>query len=81
MYKKAAEFWAELRVELLTATAFLNDKTNWRQLWQLYWAGHQVLDLDWCLKTISILKSIKYLLNILLILLFVTFHCNALAFL
>lgn len=43
MYKKAAEFWAELRVELLSASAFLaNDKPNSSQLWRLYWSGHQV---------------------------------------
>ncbi|GAU35451.1 hypothetical protein TSUD_364070 [Trifolium subterraneum] len=41
MYKKAAEFWAELRVELLSASAFLNDKPNTSQLWRLYWASHQ----------------------------------------
>lgn len=42
MYKKAAEFWAELRVELLSASAFLaNDKPNSSQLWRLYWSGHQ----------------------------------------
>ncbi|KHN35773.1 Protein strawberry notch like 1 [Glycine soja] len=41
MYKKAAEFWAELRVELLSASAFLNDKPNSSQLWRLYWASHQ----------------------------------------
>ncbi|EXB51234.1 Protein strawberry notch [Morus notabilis] len=42
MYKKAAEFWAELRVELLTASSFLtNEKPNCSQLWRLYWASHQ----------------------------------------
>ncbi|KAM7250787.1 hypothetical protein ACFE04_022670 [Oxalis oulophora] len=42
MYKKAAEFWAELRVELLSANAFLNnDKANSSQLWRLYWSSHQ----------------------------------------
>ncbi|GAB2276382.1 udp-glycosyltransferase [Dionaea muscipula] len=42
MYKKAAEFWAELRVELLSANAILmEEKTNSSQLWRLYWAGHQ----------------------------------------
>ncbi|MED6108924.1 udp-glycosyltransferase [Stylosanthes scabra] len=41
MYKKAAEFWAELRVELLSASAFLQDKPNSSQLWRLYWASHQ----------------------------------------
>ncbi|XP_030471562.2 protein FORGETTER 1 isoform X2 [Syzygium oleosum] len=42
MYKKAAEFWAELRVELLTASSFLTDeKPNTSQLWRLYWASHQ----------------------------------------
>lgn len=43
MYKKAAEFWAELRVELMSASAFLNnEKPNSSQLWRLYWASHQV---------------------------------------
>lgn len=43
MYKKAAEFWTELRVEILTATAFLaNEKPISSQVWRLYWASHQV---------------------------------------
>ncbi|KAK4398778.1 protein FORGETTER 1 [Sesamum angolense] len=42
MYGKAAEFWAELRVELLSASMFLaNEKPNSSQLWRLYWANHQ----------------------------------------
>jgi hypothetical protein len=42
LYRKAAEFWAELRVELLSASAFLNsEKPNSSQLWRLYWANHQ----------------------------------------
>lgn len=42
VYKKAAEFWAELRVELLSASAFLGDeKPSSSQLWRLYWANHQ----------------------------------------
>uniref|UniRef100_A0A2P2LR73 PHD-type domain-containing protein n=1 Tax=Rhizophora mucronata TaxID=61149 RepID=A0A2P2LR73_RHIMU len=42
MYKKAAEFWAELRVELLTASSFLpHDKPISSQLWRLYWSSHQ----------------------------------------
>ncbi|XP_015055769.1 protein FORGETTER 1 [Solanum pennellii] len=42
LYKKAAEFWAELRVELLSAGAFLtDDKPSSNQLWRLYWANHQ----------------------------------------
>ncbi|XP_021692563.2 protein FORGETTER 1 isoform X3 [Hevea brasiliensis] len=42
MYKKAAEFWAELRVELLSASAFLaSDKPISSQLWRLYWSSHQ----------------------------------------
>ncbi|KAK9269142.1 hypothetical protein L1049_000911 [Liquidambar formosana] len=42
MYKKAAEIWAELRVELLSASAILTDeKPNSSQLWRLYWASHQ----------------------------------------
>lgn len=44
MFKKAAEFWAELRVELLSASAFLSeDKSNSSQVWRLYWASHQVI--------------------------------------
>ncbi|KAE8733509.1 metacaspase-4-like [Hibiscus syriacus] len=42
MYKKAAELWAELRVELLSASAFhSNDKPNPSQLWRMYWSNHQ----------------------------------------
>ncbi|KAF6136596.1 hypothetical protein GIB67_016052 [Kingdonia uniflora] len=42
MYKKSAEFWAELRVELLSASAVLSDeKPNSGQLWRQYWASHQ----------------------------------------
>ncbi|KAL0398948.1 UNVERIFIED_CONTAM: protein FORGETTER 1 [Sesamum radiatum] len=42
MYGKAAEFWAELRVELLSASMFLaNEKPNSSQIWRLYWANHQ----------------------------------------
>ncbi|XP_051128829.1 protein FORGETTER 1 isoform X2 [Andrographis paniculata] len=42
MYGKAAEFWARLRVELLTASAFIADeKPNSSQVWRLYWASHQ----------------------------------------
>lgn len=37
MYKKAAEFWAELRVELMSA----EEKPSSSQLWRLYWASHQ----------------------------------------
>lgn len=42
MYKKAAELWAELRVELLSASAFhSNEKPNPSQLWRMYWSSHQ----------------------------------------
>lgn len=42
MYKRAAEFWAELRVELLSASTFLaSEKPSASQLWRLYWASHQ----------------------------------------
>ncbi|XP_039113703.1 protein FORGETTER 1 [Dioscorea cayenensis subsp. rotundata] len=42
MYKKAAEFWAELRVELLSASTFLSEeKPNPNQVWRLYWSSHQ----------------------------------------
>jgi hypothetical protein len=42
MYKKAAEFWAELRLELLSASELFVDG-NSNQIWRLYWASHQVL--------------------------------------
>ncbi|CAA3021065.1 strawberry notch isoform X1 [Olea europaea subsp. europaea] len=42
MYVRAAEFWAELRMELLSAIKFLTDeKSNSNLLWRLYWANHQ----------------------------------------
>ncbi|CAA3028935.1 strawberry notch isoform X1 [Olea europaea subsp. europaea] len=42
MYRKAAEFWAKLRMELLSASTFLtNDKPSSSQLWRLFWANHQ----------------------------------------
>jgi len=47
IYNKAAEFWAELRVELLTLIAtYHEDKpaSSFCQLWRMYWASHQVLD-------------------------------------
>uniref|UniRef100_A0A1D1YBL4 Protein strawberry notch 2 n=2 Tax=Anthurium amnicola TaxID=1678845 RepID=A0A1D1YBL4_9ARAE len=40
MYKKAAEFWAELRVELLSASAS-EERPSASHLWRLYWASHQ----------------------------------------
>ena len=44
MYRKAAEFWAELRLELLSASEFFaEEKGNSNQIWRLYWASHQVL--------------------------------------
>ncbi|KAJ8432512.1 hypothetical protein Cgig2_001105 [Carnegiea gigantea] len=44
IYNKAAEFWAELHVELLTLVAtYHEDKpaSSFTQLWRLYWANHQ----------------------------------------
>ncbi|XP_073279298.1 protein FORGETTER 1 [Primulina huaijiensis] len=42
MYERSAEFWAELRVELLSASAVLvTERPNSSQLWRLYWASHQ----------------------------------------
>ncbi|KAG6605360.1 Protein FORGETTER 1, partial [Cucurbita argyrosperma subsp. sororia] len=42
MYKLAAEFWAKLRVELMTACAYVtSDKPSTNQLWRLFWASHQ----------------------------------------
>nr|XP_028958709.1 protein FORGETTER 1 isoform X3 [Malus domestica] len=42
MYKKAAEFWTELRQDILTASQFLtNEKPISSQVWRLYWASHQ----------------------------------------
>jgi hypothetical protein len=42
MYRRAAEFWAELRLELLSASELFADG-NSNQIWRLYWASHQVL--------------------------------------
>jgi len=51
MYRKAAEFWAELRLELLSASEFIaEEKGSSNQIWRLYWASHQVL-LPFVLKT------------------------------
>ncbi|KAL6553840.1 udp-glycosyltransferase [Orobanche minor] len=42
MMGKAAEFWAELRMELLSASTFLaEERPNSSQVWRLYWASHQ----------------------------------------
>ncbi|CAK9187052.1 unnamed protein product [Ilex paraguariensis] len=42
MYNKAAQFWVELRVELLAASAlFTDNKPNSGLLWRLYWANQQ----------------------------------------
>ncbi|KAK1609385.1 hypothetical protein QYE76_033058 [Lolium multiflorum] len=42
MYRKAAQFWAELRVELLSASEYYaEDKGNSAQIWRQYWASHQ----------------------------------------
>nr|CAB3488213.1 unnamed protein product [Digitaria exilis] len=42
MYRKAAEFWAELRLELISASElFAEEKGNSNQIWRLYWASHQ----------------------------------------
>ncbi|AQK46033.1 RING/FYVE/PHD zinc finger superfamily protein [Zea mays] len=40
MYRRAAEFWAELRLELLSASELFADG-NSNQIWRLYWASHQ----------------------------------------
>ncbi|KAA0054721.1 protein strawberry notch [Cucumis melo var. makuwa] len=42
MYTLAAEFWAKLRLELMTASAYVtSDKPSTNQLWRLFWASHQ----------------------------------------
>ncbi|OEL18433.1 Protein strawberry notch-like protein 1 [Dichanthelium oligosanthes] len=42
MYRKAAEFWANLRLELISASEFFaEEKGNSNQIWRLYWASHQ----------------------------------------
>lgn len=43
MYEKAAGFWTELRLDILSAAAFItNERPNSSQVWRLYWASHQV---------------------------------------
>lgn len=66
MYKKAAEFWAELRVELLSASAIVPDeKPNSGQLWRLYWASHQRFFRHICMsaKVPSVVKLSKQALK------------------
>ncbi|KAG8043403.1 hypothetical protein GUJ93_ZPchr0458g22439 [Zizania palustris] len=42
MYRKAAEFWAVFRLELLSAgELFAEEKGTSSQIWRLYWASHQ----------------------------------------
>ncbi|KAI5011295.1 hypothetical protein ZWY2020_013432 [Hordeum vulgare] len=42
MYGKAAEFWAELRLELLSAGEISGEEKGIsNQIWRLYWASHQ----------------------------------------
>ncbi|KAL5214680.1 hypothetical protein ABZP36_003832 [Zizania latifolia] len=42
MYRKAAKFWAEFRLELLSAgELFAEEKGISNQIWRLYWASHQ----------------------------------------
>ncbi|VVA22165.1 PREDICTED: strawberry notch [Prunus dulcis] len=42
MYEKAAGFWTELRLDILSAAAFItNERPNSSQVWRLYWASHQ----------------------------------------
>ncbi|XP_076928744.1 protein FORGETTER 1-like [Bidens hawaiensis] len=42
IYSKSAEFWTELRTELLSASELTSlDKRSLSQLWRLYWGSHQ----------------------------------------
>ncbi|KAJ0498287.1 putative protein strawberry notch, P-loop containing nucleoside triphosphate hydrolase [Helianthus annuus] len=42
IYKKAAEFWADLRVELLSASELVfEEKAKSAMRWRLYWGSHQ----------------------------------------
>lgn len=66
MYKKAAEFWAELRVELLQASAYIGeDKSTSSQLWRLYWASHQRFFRHLCMsaKVPTVVKLAKQALS------------------
>jgi hypothetical protein len=55
MYRKAAQFWAELRVELLSASEYYaEDKGNSAQIWRQYWASHQVVPLSFYVIVFSI---------------------------
>uniref|UniRef100_A0A0D9X5G9 PHD-type domain-containing protein n=1 Tax=Leersia perrieri TaxID=77586 RepID=A0A0D9X5G9_9ORYZ len=62
MYRKAAEFWAELRVELLTAIEYYaEDKGNSAQIWRLYWASHQRFFRHMCMsaKVPAVVRLVK----------------------
>ncbi|XP_052207187.1 protein FORGETTER 1 [Diospyros lotus] len=58
MYKKATEFWAELRVELLSASTYISIE---KQVWRLYWANHQRFFRHMCMsaKVPTIVKLAK----------------------
>ncbi|KAM3213142.1 hypothetical protein ACQJBY_065881 [Aegilops geniculata] len=62
MYRKAAEFWAELRVELLSASEYYaEDKSNSAQIWRLYWASHQRFFRHMCMsaKVPAVVRLVK----------------------
>ncbi|KAF2918631.1 protein FORGETTER 1 isoform X3 [Oryza sativa Japonica Group] len=62
MYRKAAEFWAELRVELLSAIEYYaEDKGNSSQIWRLYWASHQRFFRHMCMsaKVPAVVRLVK----------------------
>ncbi|KAG8046760.1 hypothetical protein GUJ93_ZPchr0008g14114 [Zizania palustris] len=62
MYRKAAEFWAELRVELLSAIEYYaEDKANSSQIWRLYWASHQRFFRHMCMsaKVPAVVRLVK----------------------
>lgn len=42
MYNRAAEFWADLRVKLMSEVTLYNDKPESDRIWRAYWASHQV---------------------------------------
>ncbi|KAK4786922.1 hypothetical protein SAY86_010755 [Trapa natans] len=66
MYKRAAEFWAEMRVELLSASAVLSEeKSNYSQLWRVYWSSHQRFFRHLCMsaKVPAAVKLAKEALN------------------
>lgn len=57
MYERAAEFWIDLRKKLLYELSLHSEKPESSPLWCVYWADHQVNDLNFHLTYILIMSN------------------------